>query len=217
MTSCLAEGIRLNGMGLIANGTGNDTGGISFVKLFEDSNANGIYNPGENILADGKYGKDNGIVQLSIPNGYLIPTNTTAYFLIVYTMTNSSLNGDTYSFQIPSISATGASTGTIAKINGLVIYSPIFTVSSASLPTTTTTSSIITNTVSSSSTTTTAVSSSSTTTTETTAQNQNYFWIYVAGGISIAILIIFVLLYMRASHQAATTISTPQAQPGPQS
>jgi glycerol uptake facilitator-like aquaporin len=115
-------------------------------------------------------------------------------------MTNSSLNGDTYSFQIPSIFATGASTETSAKINGLVIYSPFFTVNSASLPTTTTTSSI----------TTTAVSSSSTTTTETTTQNQNYFWIYVAGGISAAIIIGFLILYLRPSSNNQYPYKSPQ-------
>jgi hypothetical protein len=188
MTSGLAEGILLNSVSLIANGTGNDAWGVSNVKLVEDSNANGIYNPSK-TLADGKYIIDNGTVPLKITNGYLIPANTTAYFLIAYTMTNNSLNGDTYSFWIPSITAIGASTGTRATINGLPIYSPFFTVNSTSLPTRIATTS-----------TTTAVSSSSTTTTETTKQNQNYFWVYIAGGISAAIIIAFLVLYLRPSN-----------------
>jgi len=187
------ENVRLNDISLIASGSGDDTTGISMVKLILDANNDGKYNSSEIVLGAGKFIRDNGFLDISVINpqtGYAVPANTTVYFLVVYTMTNKSLNGDTYYFQLASATATGASSGTSAKITGLPIYSAMKTISLASATNTTTS---------------TTTSSAIQTTTTSLSSNKNesqprFFWIYLAAGVSAAVIIFFVILYLRASR-----------------
>lgn len=188
------ENVRLNDISLIAIGSGDDTTGISMVKLILDANNDGKYNSSEIVLGAGKFIRDNGFLDISVINpqtGYAVPANSTVYFLVVYTMTNKSLNGDTYYFQLASATATGASSGTSAKITGLPIYSAVKTISLASATNATTTS------------TTTSSAIQTTTTSLSTNKNENqprFFWIYLAAGVSAAVIIFFVILYLRASR-----------------
>jgi len=193
MSAGTYENVNLTSLSLIASGSGDDSKGISVVEFIADLNGNGVYDSGENLLAGTKYLRDNGALQLDIPGGYVIPANTTSYFLIIYKMTNSSLNGDMYSFQLASVSGQGATSGTAAKVSGYPLNSVVTTVSLAGATSTTTTSSI----------TTTATATTSSTTSSTLGSigsSSNFFWVYVAGGVSAVLIILFVVLYLRASR-----------------
>lgn len=187
------ENVKVNSLILIDTATGDVTQGISSVRLYLDANNNGVYDSADTILSGAKFLKQNGVAGLDIPDGYVIPANSTSYFLIVYDMTNKSSNGNTYSFQLASVSAVGATSGASAKVSGPLPMSSAITTISAVGATTTTTSAIIPTTT------------ATLTTTTTTSQSQNfnfskYFWIYVAGAVSITAIIIFTVLYLRATR-----------------
>lgn len=187
------ENIKLNSLSLIANGTGDDSKGISYVKLLLDANNNGIYDSTDNLLAGSKFIHDNGIVQLDIPNGYVIGTNTTSYFLIIYSMSNTSLDGDRYSFSVASVSAVGATSGTNAKASlSSVINSAIKTISVTAVTTTSTTTTISSITSSS------VTGSSVTTSSVATTSSGNFLWFYIAAAVSGTVVIFFVVFYLRA-------------------
>lgn len=196
ITSGIYESVKINTLSLVANGTGDDSKGITIVKLILDSDNDGRYDSGETLLAFDKYAHDNGVVQLSISNGHTLTANTTVYFLVVYTMSNTSSNGQTYNFQVASLSAVGATTGTNSRISGLPINSAIKTISMSAITTSSTT------TTTSATTTTTVLSSTTTTSTTTITQNQpNYFWTYIAIGISVAVIVVVAVLYYKASRE----------------
>lgn len=197
MTAGSVEAINVNSISLIAYGSGDDSKGISLVKLVADANQNGIYDSGENILAGSKYLLDNGIATLPLSSPFTIPINQSLYFLVVYTLTNSSKNEDTYAFQLASVGATGFSSGNSAKVSGVPINSPTVTISAAATTTTTTTS------LPSSTSTTTSVSVSAnatTTTTTTSSIFRDYYWVFVASAVSITVIILFIILYLRAAR-----------------
>lgn len=118
------ENVKINSLDVIASGSGDDKNGISLIRLTLDGNNNGIYESNETLLSYGKFMNDNGILTLSIVNGYTLPTGATTYFLFLYTMSSSASSGN-FSFQIISGSAVGASSGKAAKIVGLPINSAV--------------------------------------------------------------------------------------------
>lgn len=204
VTAGNAEAVYLNTVSLLASGTGNDVNGISYVKLVADSNGNGIIDQDEStpIVFD-QYQHDNGVIQFNIPgSGFLIQPNTTVNFLVVYSMTKSSKNGDTYSFQVPGATGTGATSGMSAKISGLSINSAITTISLAGAVTTTTTTTSTSSSTSS--------SSSSTSTVTVKSNNQpNYFWIYVGAAVSASIVIVILVFYFRTAAAAKYEYKPP--------
>jgi len=191
ITAGIYENVKINSLSLVATGTGDDSKGISIVKFILDADNDGLYDQGEQLFAFDKYLHDDGVVQLTISNGYFLTANTTVYFLVIYTMSNNTSNNQTYNFQVASVSAVGAITGATTKINGLPIYSVTKTISTASATTTTT------------STTTTQISSITNATFTTTTTNEipsNYMWVYIAATISVTVIFLFVILYLRASR-----------------
>jgi hypothetical protein len=197
------EDVKINSIGLSASGTGNDKDGVQAALLVLDD-GNGVYDQADTLLAYSQFIKDNGILILNIQNGYTIPINQTAYMIIVYKMTNSSSNGDTYSFQVAPISAAGANTGTIVAPTGLPISSAIKTVVAA------TTTTIAASTTTSLSTTSTTVSTtttieSTTTTIPTLSLGENWVYIVLLVGLIpiLVIIIVIVILFMkkRRMHQ----------------
>ena len=122
------EDVKINSFDTIASGSGDDKTGISLIRLTLDDNNNGIYESNETLLGYGKFNNDNGVLILSITDGYTIPTGATAYFLFLYTMSSSVSAGDKFSFQILSSSAVGASSGKTVKLGGLPISSAVKTI-----------------------------------------------------------------------------------------
>jgi hypothetical protein len=194
LTTGTVEDVKISSISLAASGTGNDKTGISFVTLVLDD-GNGKYDQGETLLSYGQYARDDGVLVLDIENGYVVPSNQTAYMLIVYTMTNSSSNGNTYNFQVASVSAAGATTARQVTPTGLPITSATKTIVVAGATTTTTTTS--------------STSTSTTTTTQPTTTTTSFIqlpqfgsnWIYivlVAGLVPVAIaVIILAVLFFR--------------------
>ncbi len=73
------------------SGTGIDNVHISSVKLIEDINGNGIYEPIiDRTLATGRFSSDDGA--LNFPLSISLPTQTTRYFFILLDISNSSNN-----------------------------------------------------------------------------------------------------------------------------
>jgi len=187
MTAGSSEAVSLTSMSLWAMGSGDSSKGISLVTLVQDLNQSGVYNPSDPVLAGSKY-FNAGIATLDLSTPQVILPGQSVYFLIVYSLTNSSKNGDTYGFQIITAQATGGTTVDIVNAN-TQINSPTITISSSISASTTTAQ-----------TQTPVISQTSTTTTTPAFTFSNYFWIFVAGAISITVLIFFIILYTRASR-----------------
>jgi hypothetical protein len=199
LTAGSVEDVKITSIALSASGTGNDKTGVHFASLVLD-NGNGVYDQGETLLSYGQYNRDDGVLMFNIDN-YVIPINQTVYMLIVYTMTNSSSNGDTYSFQVASVTAVGADTGEQVRITGLPITSATKTIVAAVTTTTTTTSTTTTTT----STTTTTTTTLPTTTTSIQLPQLGKNWIYVVlavGLIPVAIVAIaLAILFFKKRRQ----------------
>ena len=200
MTAGSFEDVKVNSLSIIANGTGDDAKGMSMIKIILDSNGDGLYNTSETLLGAGKYLRDNGVAQVNFYDGYIIPINGTAYFLIVYTMSNSSSNNDTYSFQLTSVSAVGRSDGVEARTTMGSVSSAMKTISAAAVTTSSTTTSTLETTT----------SGISTTTTTSSQKWPTYYWIYLAAGVSITVIIFFLVFWLRTSSVAQNEFKPPQ-------
>lgn len=139
------EDIIINSFTIIASGSGDDKNGISLIRLVIDENNNGIYENNETTIGYGKFFNDDGVLDFPIQNGYTISAGTSNNFLFLYMMSNSSSDGNTFSFQVISSSASGKNSGKVAKIIGLPIYSAIKTVSIGALNQTSSCSNITNN------------------------------------------------------------------------
>jgi hypothetical protein len=194
LTAGSVEDVKINSIALSAGGTGDDKNGISVVYLFLDENGNGIYDEGENWLSFGRYNRDNGVLMFNIENGYVISQQQTVYMLVAYKMSNSSSNGDTYNFQIASISVAGATSGNQITPTGLPIASATKTIVAES---TTTTTSTTTSTTTLPTTTTTTLSLTEKITEKIKLPDLGPNWIYIvlaAGLIPVAIIAIILLI-----------------------
>jgi hypothetical protein len=206
MTAGSFEDVKITSMSLIGNGTGDDSKGISAIKLVLDSNANGVYDSTENLVGSGKYMRDNGIAQVTVYDGYNIPLNSTTYFLIVYTMSNASSDGDTYSFQLASVEGVGVYNGAEAKETGTPINSAITTISTTLSTTNTTTAN---STITTTSTLTTAANVTTATSTASKGLS-SYKWIYIAAGVSATIIIFFLVFWLRTTRAVQHEYKPPQ-------
>lgn len=195
LTAGSVEDVRITSIALSASGTGDDKNGISIIRLVLDNN-NGVYDQGEILLSYGQYVRDDGIVMLNIENGYVIQTSHAVYMIVVYTMTDSSSNGDTYSFQVASVSATGATSGTQVTPTGFPINSATKTIVATGATTTTI---LGTTTTTISTTTTTTLPATTTTSTTPTFQLPSFEsdWIYIAAAIPAAVIAVLTVFFLR--------------------
>lgn len=127
ITAGSAEDISINSMDLIAGGTGDDKLGISAIRIYVDANSNGNVDDLDSLVAFGKFTADNGVLNVLIPNNYIIKANSTVRFIATYTMNNNVANGNTFNFQIVSVSALGLS-GKKAVVTGLPLTSSTKTI-----------------------------------------------------------------------------------------
>lgn len=72
----------LDGITLIASGSGNDNINITAVKLYVDANANGIVDASESALASGTFPSNNGTVTLAVSPVYAFSAQKS--FLVTY-------------------------------------------------------------------------------------------------------------------------------------
>jgi len=180
------EAVKVTSFTLLASGTGDDKNGVSFIALYSDANANGIYDNGESLLGFGQYLRDDGIVALDTNDKLTISANSTVTLIFVYTMSNTSgsATGNTYSFQLASVDGVGVNTGTAARVSGL-LSSAVTTVYSSSATTTSTT-------VTAPSTTTQPIS---TTTTVPQTETKDLFVGLSVAGFAVAAILVFVYYF----------------------
>ncbi|MCX5976605.1 MAG: S-layer homology domain-containing protein [Coprothermobacterota bacterium] len=115
----IPEDVYLNDLAIMANGTGNDQTDIANVMLVEDPNQNGIYDPGETLLAQSVYPADDGTITFTFAgNGYLVPLKDPKVLLVVYVMNPTLSTGSTYQFMVAHVGATGASSGIAVPVVG---------------------------------------------------------------------------------------------------
>jgi hypothetical protein len=164
LTAGSVEDVKITDVFIEASGTGNDKTEIKSVTLVHDTNNNGIFDSNENILGLDAFDRDNGVIDFSL-NDFILRTNSSTNLIFIYRMSNSSSNGETFSFQLTFITAEGVNSKEIAEINGLPISSAMTTI--IANPTTTTILST-TTTVPSNATTTTVISITTTTQSTTT-------------------------------------------------
>ena len=191
------EAVKINSVGLIASGTGDDKAGVSVIRLILDSNSNGIYDSGESLIGYGQYVKDNSFATIDIQSGYTLPASSNFSMLVAYTMSNSPSSGETFSFKVASMTAVGSSSGQSATVNGLPLSSATKTVIS-SAATTSTTVQATTSTIPAT-TTTEAVTTSTIPATTTTIQNQesksNYMMIAIVLTVAVIVGVILFLFF----------------------
>ena len=123
----------LSSMDLVAGGSGDDRKEVSVIKVYVDSNGTGSIDASDTLVSFGKYSVDNGIFTASFQSGYMLKANTTAYFLITYTMRSNLMNGDNFNFQIFSASGIGVS-GARATVSGLPLASATKTIVGPAVP-----------------------------------------------------------------------------------
>jgi len=146
ITGDQAEPIQITSLDFIPSGAGDDRNGITIVKVFDDSNSNGVVDQGEPLLGYGQFLSDDGVLRLDLSSSpYKIQTNTTVNLLVQYTMSSQISSGQTFTVQLVSITAAGVNTLSKAVVNGLPVTSATKTIigggttSSTSSTTTTTT------------------------------------------------------------------------------
>jgi len=141
LTAGSFDSVKLTSLALVASGTGDDKAGVSIVAVYSDDNWNGQYDQGEPLISYGQYIRDDGIISFDMTDKLTVNANSTTALIFVYTMTGSSgsTSGNTYSFQLASITGVGANTGMQARINSFSINSAVKTVYSSAAATTTTT------------------------------------------------------------------------------
>ncbi|HKZ45130.1 MAG TPA: hypothetical protein VJ343_00320 [archaeon] len=127
------EDIAINSFTIIASGSGDDKNGISLIRLVTDESNNGIYETNETTIGYGKFINNDGVLEFPVQSAYTLSAGASNNFLFLYTMSNSSSDGNTFSFQVISSSASGKDSGKTAKLLGLPIYSAIKTVSIGAL------------------------------------------------------------------------------------
>jgi hypothetical protein len=131
LTAGSVEDVRVETITIEASGTGNDAEDIDVVDLVVDVNNNGSYDDSDIFLTNGSYPTDNGTLILTIPGGRIIPPGSTEYWLIAYEMTNTSVYGDTFTFDLIYIDAFGVNSGSPIVPEGLPISACIKTTSKA--------------------------------------------------------------------------------------
>jgi hypothetical protein len=127
LTATGIEDIKINTIYIKADGSGDDRKGISYVRLISDVNNNGIFDPYDDILGLSRFEDDDWYIGFNLED-FVLKVNTTAYMSIFYIMSNDSLNGDTFSFQLQFIDATGVKSNTFAEVKGLPINSALKTI-----------------------------------------------------------------------------------------
>jgi hypothetical protein len=190
------EGVTINSIGLKASGTGDDKNGISIIRLILDSNNNGVYDSSDSLIGysptSPPYLRDDTFAAINLQNGYVLTANSNVSMLITYTMSSSLSPGDTFSFQVASVTAVGSSSGQSVTVSGIPISSAVKTVIS-SVTTTTTTS------TTESTTSTTAQATTSTIPTTTTISDQgeksNYMMIAIVITVAVTVGVIAFLFF----------------------
>lgn len=122
--------VIIGSMDLAAGGIGDDKAGISLVRLFSDGDSNGVFDSGDETIAFGKFSSNNGVFQAIPEQELVIKANATSYFIITYAMSNSIYNGDTFNFDVVSVSVSGKS-GEKATLSGLPLKSVAMTIKGA--------------------------------------------------------------------------------------
>jgi hypothetical protein len=123
--TAVGEPVNVTSFTLQAGGTANDVEDIAEVNLILDSNSNGLYDLGEEFLANGTYPSDNG--SLTLQDSHVIPKEETHSFIIVYQMTGTSDAGETFMFNVTNIAAHGQTSGNPITVQGLPISSSVKT------------------------------------------------------------------------------------------
>jgi hypothetical protein len=183
------EAVKITSIGLIASGTGDDKAGVSIIRLLLDSNNNGAYDSGDELIGYGQYVKDDSFATINLQNGYMVPASSNVSMLIAYTMSSSVSSGETFSFKIASVTATGTQSGQPATVNDLQISSAVKTVTSPIETTTSTTQET---------TTTESATTSIPTTTTTPSQEGKSNYMMIAIAITVAVIVgILAFLFFR--------------------
>lgn len=198
------EDVNIKDIFIQAKGSGNDKTGINSVALMQDKNNNGIFDPNEDILGLDAFDKDNGAIDFVL-NNFILRTNSSANFIFIYKMSNSSSNGDTFSFQLVSVNAEGINSKDAADMNGLPMDSSTATI--IANPTTTT---IASNATTTAITTTTQLQTTTTLPQETSNfidtvldfLKTNWIFILILIAIPIALVIVISRLLRRKSNIA---------------
>lgn len=205
----LAEDVKISDFFVSASGSGNDKEGVSAVKLYLDTNNNGIVDSGEQLIAYGTYTSDDGVAQLTFTEGtYLLSANATVNMLLIYTMSNKVVSGTTYTGQIAQITARGVSSNTIATMSTLPLNLATTTISGGVTATTTTAAQTTTTTAQTTTTTTQTTAVSTTTTTQqssvTDIMNSPWIVVIIVAAILIPVILIIFVLRRKKTDQYET-------------
>ncbi|HVZ79369.1 MAG TPA: glycoside hydrolase family 9 protein [bacterium] len=99
---------------LTASGTGNDQTGITSVKVYLDSNGNGIVDGGDSLLASGTYPANDGTLTVGLSD--VLPGSATQDLLIVLDISSSAPSGTYQTSLTGVVVTTGSGSGTATGI-----------------------------------------------------------------------------------------------------
>ena len=117
--------VDVSGVTLKASGTGNDKTDISAVTVYLDENESGLIDTGEPLLGAGAYDADDGTCTITFTSPATVPSPTIwgIYFVVAYTLNIGVQPDKTYKFELESVRATIAGTGTGVMTYGLPVAS----------------------------------------------------------------------------------------------
>jgi len=141
------EAVKINTIYLSGFGSGDDRRGITVVRIINDDNGNGLYDPGDTLKGWGTFLNDDGMAVLGFQTPMNLPANGTLSLLIVYSMSSNVKDGEMYAANIVTIEGTGEVTKVAAAVSNLplatctktIIVSPYQTTTTTLTTTTTTT------------------------------------------------------------------------------
>jgi hypothetical protein len=130
--SATTDDIMLDSISMLSSGTGNEVEDVNIVYLILDSDSNGIYTPGKDgYLSYAYYLRDNGVILLDLDPDLEIGLIKETTLMITYTMGDTGQVGETYSFDVISMSSYPAYIDETVKYSGLPIKSAKKTISVA--------------------------------------------------------------------------------------
>jgi len=203
-----AEDITVSDITLSALGTGNDKEGISYAKLIEDVDGDGVYNKSvdDGVMELCQYSIDNGICTFTFTGGYKINVNETAYFLVQYIFTTNVSSGDAFQFQIPGITARITGETDLLKTPNLPLNSAIATITGTVATTTTTTETTTTTAATTTTTETTTAVTTTTTEAESILPSIDSTIVLIVAVVVIVIVFVIIVFFYLASKSTSSVI-----------
>lgn len=129
-----SEDVDVQSVSLSAGGTGDDRRAVNVVRIYEDEDADGLYNSDPDLWGSGTFPTDSGNTTINVSE--TIAAGTSKTIIVVYEMgpQNYFQDGDTFEVSVTDVEATGVDSSQDVSFSGLPKGSGTKTVSLPELP-----------------------------------------------------------------------------------